>query len=143
MRPNFYQRILHQVDRRAGTWSLMSLIVGTLIALLWVNDCLGYSHQGTIGLRHMERQYWLILSLTEIHAASGPIVEVRLAGWFVTLCLLGACVLPLRTLRIYSKVQLGNDRIAAGMCPTCGYDMRGTPERCPECGHSSQARPIS
>ena len=48
---------------------------------------------------------------------------VGMPHWFVALLLL---LLPLKwTLR---------RRLISGACANCGYDLRATPERCPECG---------
>ena len=50
--------------------------------------------------------------------------------FFVLLTLPGPCL----WLASYLRRRRDRRRRAAGRCPSCGYDLRATPERCPECG---------
>jgi len=54
--------------------------------------------------------------------------HVRLPYWLPSLLF---ALLPAYCVRRWLRARR---RRAAGQCPTCGYDLRATPDRCPECG---------
>jgi hypothetical protein len=54
--------------------------------------------------------------------------SVRIPDWCPTAA---AAVLPGVWL-IRRRTRRARDR--SGLCPACGYDLRATPDRCPECG---------
>ena len=52
----------------------------------------------------------------------------ELPDWFL------AVILAAIGLFTWRKIALKQHRRTHGLCLSCGYDLRATPERCPECG---------
>jgi hypothetical protein len=65
-------------------------------------------------------------------SASANLVAVIWPCWAVVLSTL---LLPARWLQLR---WIARRKRIAGMCMNCGYDLRATPERCPECGSVQQ-----
>jgi hypothetical protein len=60
--------------------------------------------------------------------------EWRIPYWKLLLLFASPAAIP--THRQFRRL-LSESR--AGLCPKCGYDLRATPDRCPECGSVSNA----
>src|SRR5688572_17306702 len=64
---------------------------------------------------------------------SGNDVALQFPIWLLGLVSAVPLALPLR--RIVTKRR----RVRSGLCPDCGYDLRASPARCPECGRPTTA----
>ena len=72
-------------------------------------------------------------SITPMAGTFGLTTEITAYVWWP---LFLSVVLPawmlIRNLR--SRAMQSRKRAQLGLCPVCGYDLRATPQRCPECG---------
>jgi hypothetical protein len=61
--------------------------------------------------------------------------DLSLPHWVLALL---TAVMPAAFIGSRVKRRRGVARLARGLCPSCGYDLRATPDRCPECGRSTK-----
>jgi len=70
----------------------------------------------------------------------GVIVQwqlLTLPYWFLTLA---SAILPATWLRKFIRRRRERGRASRGHCPACGYDLRASPDRCPECGTAASTK---
>jgi hypothetical protein len=92
-------------------------------------------------LSHHRRAALAVLSLALAAGSCGCNWSPREAAGQLACCMLvpaAIAVIALASLsgpiRRYSKRLAARQRSAENRCVKCGYDLRATPERCPECG---------
>jgi hypothetical protein len=122
-------RRLYKVDSPAGVrefWSRENLIVCP--ALTW-------RRHPPIWLPVALPQSWSCLGFSYGSAQYGPwrdqishvISELAFPLWPLALVSIGV------SWHLHRRVQIRR-RTAVGLCTNCGYDLRATPDKCPECG---------
>jgi hypothetical protein len=81
----------------------------------------------------IRRNYWFLFEAIGVHQLSPAIIVIY--G-------LPAILLPwglfFATHRLLRCSPPGN----VGLCRTCGYDLRATPDRCPECGATAEGSAV-
>jgi hypothetical protein len=100
----------------------------------WPNPGLSYSHARP-GWRATGSSFWNRLGFgLPAYRLQTPGVDDWLCvvpQWAIAVPLIALTLpLPLRLRRI----RIRQRRARRGQCANCGYDLRATPDRCPECG---------
>jgi hypothetical protein len=90
-----------------------------------------YGYAGTATRRWDE----LVLSPSVTNVAGFHYISIPgRFGFTLVPIWLPLALLAILPARMALRHRRDRDRCKTGVCPRCGYDLRATPDRCPECG---------
>jgi len=125
--------------RNAGDIAYLSSLRGEL-SLIWSNhpEHWGQWHYQAEPLLDLHGEYPSRITPIRTFALPDPrnpwARGIEVSDWSVVL-LLGLA--PAGSVLAGVRRRRHGARRAAGHCPSCGYDLRATPDRCPECGRKA------
>jgi hypothetical protein len=82
-------------------------------------------------VRHYRSGFGCDRVIVQLQWLSADSYRVVFPYWFISLCVL---IISLLGIKLIAHDVKAARRRAAGLCIHCGYDLRATPDRCPECG---------
>jgi hypothetical protein len=82
--------------------------------------------------------YW---SPASLGGGTGVVRVNRLFRFHMAYLLLPLAPVAVFVVRRLLQHRVARRRLAAGQCPHCGYDLRASPDRCPECGEVPESAP--
>jgi hypothetical protein len=139
----------------------LSLLLAAATTVLWARSYRHVSGAGgadSLDFTHADPYWWLVSNRGQLtlchqvgHDWNSPVPKLRILGleyagswvgssslvnlfvpyWMLILPLL---VLPGARLRFAARDRTRRRRQILGLCARCGYDLRGSHARCPECG---------
>ena len=89
------------------------------------------SYQGSPML--LKHGYWGFYCGHRFHGHGEKYLQIQFPLWLPFTLSLLVSLLAARKWRHHHRLYL---RQKLGLCLTCGYDLRATPQRCPECGNT-------
>ena len=115
------------------SWSVCSGDVGTFIQTAYGQ--LGVFRtrvRSTYGWAHNSASDYESFPLFSFECRHDELIDVW--TFIAPLWLLAILLAIAPTFWFFGPARRRAKRAKRGLCPTCGYDLRATPDRCPECG---------